>query len=690
MITATASRAQQLSLFVPLPNNQLSAATSQQTARLQAVQQNPAAASVSLVQVNLGALQANPVMLALPEGNVAATWRETITRGPTDYTWIGNMPNGGQAVLVVQNGEITGQIQSGLNTYEITPMGGGLHAIVQIDQSRFPPDELGEPPVSPQTGDLPGGANENANVAAAATPTQVDVLIAYTTNAKNAYAGNMASLAQLAVDAANVAYSNSNAGVVLRLVGTIEVTYAEITARIALDAVTLGAGVMAPIHVKRDQVGADVVSLFVNEPSSCGWGWINSNAARAYSSVHYSCAVSNFSFAHEVGHNFGARHDTYVDRLNTPFPWGHGYVDPSFAWRTIMAYDTECRRVGGVRCPRVQYFSNPDVSYLGAVTGTAATNNVARVHRDRVATVAAFRAAVPRPNTHDYNGDGFSDIAWRDGSGNTALWLMNAASISSSGGIGNPASTWSMVGQRDFNGDGKTDLLWRDATGNTAVWFLSGLQIASTASIGNVPAPWSVAGSGDFNGDGFGDILWTDGAGNFAIWLMNGGTVITSGGIGTVPTAWSIAGVGDFDGDAKSDMLWRDSAGNTAIWFMNGIQMTSSSSLGNIAVTWSVVGTGDFNGDGKSDIVWRDSSGNTAVWLMNGAAIMSTGGLGNVPAAWSVALTGDYNGDGMSDILWRDTSGNTAIWFMNGTALSSTGNLGNIPSVWTMQTMNAQ
>jgi uncharacterized repeat protein (TIGR03803 family) len=40
----------------------------------------------------------------------------------------------------------------------------------------------------------------------------------------------------------------------------------------------------------------------------------------------------------------------------------------------------------------------------------------------------------PSPkNTHDFNGDGFSDIAWRDTSGDVGLWLMSGASVLSCG-----------------------------------------------------------------------------------------------------------------------------------------------------------------------------------------------------------------------------------------------------------------
>ena len=97
--------------------------------------------------------------------------------------------------------------------------------------------------------------------------------------------------------------------------------------------------------------------------------------------------------------------------------------------------------------------------------------------------------------TGDFNGDGMSDIVWRDTSGNTSIWLMNGATVSSAGGLGNVPTTWSIAQTGDYNGDGKSDLLWRDTAGNTAIWFMNGASVSSTASIGNIPtgwAPWTV------------------------------------------------------------------------------------------------------------------------------------------------------------------------------------------------------
>jgi hypothetical protein len=160
-------------------------------------------------------------------------------------------------------------------------------------------------------------------------------------------------------------------------------------------------------------------------------------------------------------------------------------------------------------------------------------------------------------NTHDFNGDGKSAIAWRDTSGNAAVWLMNGASLLQSAGLGSAPIAWSVVGQRDFNGDGKQDWLWHDTSGNVAMWFLNGAQVTQSVGVGSVATAWSIVGTGDFNGDGKGDILWADRSGNIAVWLMNGAQLSQSAGLGSAPTTWSIVETGDFNGDGKSDVLWQ-------------------------------------------------------------------------------------------------------------------------------------
>ena len=126
-----------------------------------------------------------------------------------------------------------------------------------------------------------------------------------------------------------------------------------------------------------------------------------------------------------------------------------------------------------------------------------------------------------RGASHDFNGDGVSDIAWRDTSGNTATWLMNGTTVpnANSSFVANVPGQWGIVGQRDFNGDRYADLLWRDTSGNVAIWEMNGTTVLNTNNsfVANVPTNWSIVGTGDFNGDGLGDLLWQDMSGNVAI-----------------------------------------------------------------------------------------------------------------------------------------------------------------------------
>jgi poly(3-hydroxybutyrate) depolymerase len=323
---------------------------------------------------------------------------------------------------------------------------------------------------------------------------------------------------------------------------------------------------------------------------------------------------------------------------------------------------------------------------------------------DATAEIARFFSipmSVIRRVPHDFNGDGFSDVAWRDTSGNIAIWLMNGTEVlnQNSSFVAGVTGQWAIVGQRDFNGDGKADLLWHDTSGNVAIWEMNGTTVvnASSSFVATVPTSWSILGTGDFNADGMGDLLWLDASGNVAIWEMNGTMVLNQNNsfVANVPGQWAIKGTGDFNGDGKADILWQDTSGNVAIWEMNGtaILNPNSSFVANVSGQWSIRGTGDFNGDGMADILWQDASGNVAIWEMSGTTVLNPDNsfVANVPSQWSIQLTGDYNSDGRSDILWQDTSGNVAMWEMNGTTIlnADTSFVSNVSGQWSIQYLGA-
>ena len=327
--------------------------------------------------------------------------------------------------------------------------------------------------------------------------------------------------------------------------------------------------------------------------------------------------------------------------------------------------------------------STVDTSYVPTYKAQAGWDFATGIGTVNVANLVAIWS--PKTGTHDFSGDGKSDILWRNTSGGLAVWLMNGGTVSQSAGLGTLPSSYSIIGQHDFNEDGKTDVLWRDTSGNVSMWLMNGAAVSSAAAVGNLTSNWALYGTGDLNGDGYGDLLWRDSnTGTVAVWFMNGATVAATAVFGALPSSWTILG------DGYGDILWRDSAGDIALWGVQNGQVTSSSGLGTVTSNFVVQGIGDFNGDGKIDILWRDTnSGALSIWFTDGTQVTSAGIVSTLPSNWSVAQIGDYDGDGRSDILLLDSAGDVAIWFMNGAAVSSSAGVSNVGPTWQVQNVNA-
>lgn len=213
------------------------------------------------------------------------------------------------------------------------------------------------------------------------------VLVAYTDAVESNYGGNILGLVTLAVEETNQAYLNSDIDARVVLSRSVKTGYAG-SGNTSTDVNALVAGTdpdIAILHDLRDEYSADVVVLLAEYSNACGQvKTIGVGASEAFAVSDWTCATGNYTFGHEIAHLFGARHNN--DPNSTPFAYGHGYLGPSNAWRTIMGVGSTCSW-----CTRIQHFSNPNINYSGSPTGTSSWNDVARVHDVQVSTVAGFR-----------------------------------------------------------------------------------------------------------------------------------------------------------------------------------------------------------------------------------------------------------------------------------------------------------
>ena len=292
---------------------------------------------------------------------------------------------------------------------------------------------------------------------------------------------------------------------------------------------------------------------------------------------------------------------------------------------------------------------------------------------------------------NDFNGDGRSDILWRNDNGAIFDFLGTANGGFSNNGDNsfvNVTTTTQIVSTGDFNGDGRSDILLRNSAG-TIFDFLGtangGVVNNGDNSSVTVGISTLVVGTGDFNGDGRDDILWRDTSGNIFDFLGTASGGFVNNGDNSfvgVSNGTKVAGVGDFNGDGRDDILWRDASG-TLFDFLGtangGYVNNGGNSSISVALSTQVVGVGDFNGDGLSDILFRDASGNIFDFLgtANGGFVNNgANSFASVGSTWQVASIGDFNGDGHSDVLWRNDAGTIVDWLgtSNGGFAANDGN----------------
>ena len=296
----------------------------------------------------------------------------------------------------------------------------------------------------------------------------------------------------------------------------------------------------------------------------------------------------------------------------------------------------------------------------------------------------------------DFNGDGHSDILWRDGSGTLLEWLGQPGggfALNADASYHVPLGL-ALVATGDFNNDGRDDLLWRDGAGALSEWLGQADGFAwNVNAVYHVPANLTLVATGDFNDDGRDDVLWRDGAGTLSEWLgqASGSFAWNANAVYHSPASWTLVGTGDFNDDGRDDILWRDNAGVLAQWSgqTNGTFAWNASAVYQLANGLTFQGTGDFNGDGHDDVLWRDSNGTLSEWLgqANGSFAWNASAMYQLLTTLTLETIGDFNRDGRDDIIWRDGNGTVSEWLgqANGTFAWNPAAVYATPASWHVQ-----
>jgi FG-GAP-like repeat/Phosphate-induced protein 1 conserved region len=143
----------------------------------------------------------------------------------------------------------------------------------------------------------------------------------------------------------------------------------------------------------------------------------------------------------------------------------------------------------------------------------------------------------------------------------------------------NAIPPWNMqlAGTGDFDGDGKSDLLWRDASSrNVLIWYMNGSTVEQTFSTGITAQ--LVRGIGDIDGDGHADLVYSPTSATPGLYstqldvayFKSRGTYGGDNAFGSLPNSqWRVEQISDANADGRAEIYVRNrQTGEFGMWWI--------------------------------------------------------------------------------------------------------------------------